>query len=73
MFLFAQKIQLNKYHFSFLKFLEIKKYPKREMIISAVNFAINKDKKSLKMLNKIVEKRGAVISAIIYFISNLEI
>ncbi len=43
------------------------------MIISAVNFAINKDKKSLKMLNKIVEKRGTVISAIIYFISNLEI
>ena len=37
-----------------------------------VNFAINKDRKSLKMLNKIVEKKGTVISAIIYFISNLE-
>jgi len=42
------------------------------MIISAVNFAINKDKKSLKMLNKIVDKKGTVMSATIYFISNLE-
>lgn len=50
----------------------MKKYPNREMIISAVNFAINKDRKSLKMLNKIVEKKGTVISATIYFISNLE-
>lgn len=50
----------------------MKKYPNREMIISAVNFAINKDRKSLKMLNKIVEKKGTVISAKIYFISNLE-
>lgn len=41
--------------------------------MSAITFAISKDKKFFKILNKIVEKKGTVNSAIIYFISNLEI
>ena len=41
--------------------------------MSPITFAISKDKKSFKMLNKIVEKKGTVSIVIIYFISNLEI